>query len=138
MELISYVHFNGQCEAAFRFYEECLRGKIELMLNHEGSPMESQVAPEWRNKIMHARLSVGEGILMGCDAPSQHYERPQGFSVQLGVENSFEAERIFKALSENGKVCMPIQKTFWADRFGMVVDQFGTPWMINSYTGGGQ
>jgi PhnB protein len=135
MEVASYLVFNGQCEDAFRFYEQCFGGKIELMLNHEGAPTENEIPAEWRKKIMHARLKVGDGVLMGSDASSQHYERPQGFSVQLAMNDRAEADRIFRALAENGKVCMPIQKTFWADRFGMVVDQFGTPWMINCYGG---
>jgi PhnB protein len=74
---------------------------------------------------------VGDRILMGSDAPSDRYELMKGFSVALGIDDPKDAERIFHALSENGAVQMPIQKTFWAARFGMLVDQFGTPWMIN-------
>jgi PhnB protein len=80
---------------------------------------------------MHARLMVGDRILMGSDAPSDRHEPMKGFSVTLGIDDPKDAERIFDALSEHGTVQMPIQKTFWAARFGMLVDQFGTPWMIN-------
>jgi PhnB protein len=131
MQLNPYLTFNGQCEAAFKFYEKVLGGKVEAMMPHEGSPMAEHVPPEWRSKIMHARLSVGDNLLMGSDAPPDHYEQMKGFSVTLGIDDPGLAERLFHALSENGTVQMPIQKTFWAARFGMLVDQFGTPWMIN-------
>ena len=131
MRLNPYLGFNGQCEAAFKFYERCLRGKIEAMLSHEGTPMENQVPAEWRKKILHARLVVGDAVLMGGDMPPERYEAPKGLSVTIGVTEPAEAERIFKALSENGTVTMPLQQTFWAVRFGMLVDRFGIPWMIN-------
>jgi len=131
MKLNSYLFFNGQCEAAFKFYEKCLGGKIEAMLTHEGTPAEQDVLSEWRKKILHARLTVGDQALMGSDAPPERYDKPQGFSVSLNVDKPAEAERIFRALSENGKVQMPLERTFWAVRFGMCVDRFGTPWMVN-------
>jgi PhnB protein len=131
MQLNSYLNFNGQCETAFKFYEQCLGGKIQMMMTHGESPMAEQVAAEWRDKIMHVTLAVGDSLLMGCDAPPQYYEKPQGFFVQMGIDDQDDAERLFQALSENGVVRMPLQQTFWAARFGMLVDQFGTPWMIN-------
>jgi PhnB protein len=131
MQLNPYLMFNGQCEAAFRFYEKALGGKIEAMMRFEGSPMAEQTPPERRNKIMHARMTVGDKMLMGTDAPPDRYEPMKGFSVTISVDDPDQAERIFRALSENGTVQMPIQKTFWAARFGMLVDQFGTPWMVN-------
>jgi PhnB protein len=131
MQVNTYLIFNGQCEAAFKFYERCFGGKIEAMMTHAGSPAEAQAPPEWRDKIMHARLVVDGQVLMGSDAPPGHFEKPQGFSVSLGMKDPAEAERIFKTLAENGKVQMPLQKTFWAQSFGMLVDQFGIPWMVN-------
>ncbi len=131
MQLNPYLTFNGQCAAAFKFYERCLGGKIEAMLTHGESPMAEQVPPEGRDRIMHARLIVGDKVLMGSDAPPEHYEEPKGFSVTLGVDDPADAERIFHALAENGTVRMPLQQTFWAVRFGMLVDQFGIPWMVN-------
>ena len=131
MQLNPYLTFSGQCEAAFKFYEKVLGGKIEAIRSHAGSPMENQVPPEWRSKIMHATLNVDGNMLMGSDAPPDRHEQMKGFTVTLGINDPNEAERVFKALSENGTVQMPIQKTFWAARFGMLVDQFGTPWMIN-------
>jgi PhnB protein len=93
--------------------------------------MEGQTPPDWRNKIMHARLTVGDEVLMGSDAPPERFEAAKGITVTLNLDNPAEAERIFHALAQNGAVQMPIQETFWAARFGMLVDQFGTPWMIN-------
>ncbi|HXA64294.1 MAG TPA: VOC family protein [Bryobacteraceae bacterium] len=131
MQLNPYLTFNGQCEAAFKFYEKCLGGKIEAMIAHTGTPAEQHVPPEWREKIMHARLAVNDEVLMGSDAPPDHYKEPKGFSVSLQFKDIKEAERVFHALAENGKVGMPLQQTFWAARFGTVVDRFGIPWMIN-------
>jgi PhnB protein len=131
MQLNPYLIFNSQCEAAFKFYEERLGGKILVMLDHGSSPMAEQGPPEWRNKIMHARLTVGDAVLMGSDSPPEHYEEMKGFYVALNTEAPADAERIFHALAENGTVRMELQETFWAARFGMLVDQFGVPWMIN-------
>ena len=131
MQLNPYLFFNGQCEVAFKFYAQLLGGKIDGMLTHAGTPAEQQVPAEWRDKIMHARLIVGDQVLMGSDAPPGRYEQPKGFSVSVHPKDPAEAERIFQALAENGSVQMPIQKTFWAARFGMVVDRFGIPWMVN-------
>lgn len=127
-----YLLFNGQCEAAFKFYEKCLGGKIEVMMTHAGTPAEQQVPPEWRDKIIHARMVFGDHMLMASDAPPGRFSKPQGFSVSVTVTDPAEADRMFSALSQNANsVTMPIQKTFWAIRFGMLVDQFGIPWMIN-------
>ena len=131
MQLNPYLHFDGKCEEAFRFYEKSLGGKIVAMMSHRGSPMEAQTPPEWLDKIMHARLVVGETVLMGSDAPPQFFQRMQGFSVTLVIDTPAGAERVFNALAEGGEVRMAIQETFWAQRFGMLVDRFGTPWMIN-------
>jgi PhnB protein len=131
MELNPYLFFNGQCEAAFKFYEQCLGGKIVAMLTHGETPMAEHVSPEWQGKIVHARLAVGDRVLMGSDAPPEYYEEPKGFSISLSIDDPAEAERIFNALAENGRVQMALEETFWAVRFGMVVDRFGTPWMIN-------
>ncbi len=131
MQLNPYLNFNGQCEAAFKFYEQCLGGKIVAVATYGESPMAEQVPPEWRNKIMHAHLTVDGRELMGSDSLPEHYEQTKGFSVLLGIDDPAEAERLFHALAEKGTVRMPIQETFWAARFGMLVDQFGIPWIIN-------
>jgi PhnB protein len=131
MQLYPYLIFNGQCEAAFKFYEKCLDGKIAFMMPYEGSPAAEQVPAEWRTKILHATLTVGANVLQGSDGPPDRYQKPQGFSVTLALTDPAQAERIFQALAENGTVQMPLQQTFWAERFAMLVDRFGIPWMIN-------
>jgi PhnB protein len=131
MKLNPYLSFNGECEAAFKFYEQCLGGKIESFMTFGNSPMAEQTPPDKLDKIMHASLKVGDTVLMGSDAPPDFFEKPQGFSVSLVFDDVAEAERVYTALAENGTVQMPLQETFWAARFGMVVDRFGTPWMIN-------
>jgi PhnB protein len=131
MQLSPYLSFNGQCEAAFRFYERVLRGELVMMFTYGESPAAEHTSPDWRGKIMHARLMLGDKALMGSDAPRGRFEPPKGFHVSIGIDDPGEAERIFHALAENGAVTMPIQETFWAARFGMLVDQFGIPWMIN-------
>src|SRR5271166_203400 len=117
MQLNPYLTFDGRCEAAFKFYEKVLGGKIEAMMTYGSSPMADQSPPEWRGKIMHARMTVGDKMLMASDAPPDRYQPMTGFSVTLGIDDPAEAERIFHAPSEAGTVQMPIQKTFWAARF---------------------
>jgi PhnB protein len=131
MQLEPYLHFSGQCEEAFKFYEKCLGGNNAMMMRYEEAPAGQPVAPEWRKKIMHARMMVGDQVLMGMDAPPERYHKPEGFSLSIGTKNVSEGERIFKALAEGGKVTMPFAETFWAERFGMLVDRFGIPWMVN-------
>jgi PhnB protein len=93
--------------------------------------MAEQAPPGFGSKIMHATFGLDGQRFYGGDAPPGQYEKPQGFTVALGIKDPAEADRVFAALAENGVVQMPIQETFWALRFGAVVDQFGTPWMVN-------
>jgi PhnB protein len=126
-----YLLFDGDCEAAFQFYAKCLGGKIEAMIPHEGTPAAEHVPPKWRKQILHCRMSLGDTELMASDCPPDRYKKPEGFSVNLQIKQPAEAERVFHALAEKGTVVMPIAETFWAARFGMLVDRFGIPWMIN-------
>jgi PhnB protein len=131
MQTNPYLVFDGRCEEAFAFYARTLHGKVTAMMRHGGTPMEAHAPPEWREKILHARVEIGADVLMGSDAPPDRYETPRGFSVSLTIDDPAEAERVFRALAEGGAVRMPIQKTFWAARFGMLVDRFAIPWMVN-------
>ncbi len=135
MQMNPHLSFNGQCEAAFKFYERCFGGKIVAMLAYGDSPMAEQVGSDWRQKIIHATFALGGNRLTGGDVPPQSYRKPQGFSVLLNVDGSTEAQRIFKILAEGGSVQLALTETFWAGRFGLVTDQFGTPWMIQSLLG---
>lgn len=132
MKLNPYLGFDGDCDAAFKFYEQCLGGKIVMKMTYGESPMAEQTPPESKDKIMHVQLNVGDFELMGSDAPPHMAaEKPQGFHVSLQFDNVAEAERIYHALAENGTVTMPLQATFWSVSFGMLVDRFGIPWLIN-------
>jgi PhnB protein len=131
MELSPYLNFNGNCAEAFTLYAQCLGGKIEMMQTHGDSPMAGQVAPGWNDKILHARMVFGDTALMASDAPPEMYEPPRGIYVSINVDTPEDADRIYGTLSDQGTVQMPIQETFWAARFAMFVDRFGTPWMIN-------
>lgn len=135
MQINAYLFFDGRCAEAFQFYERVLGGKIDFMQTAGESPARDQMPPEQHDSIMHVRMSVGDQVLMGSDAPPPHFEQPRGFYVSLGIEDPAEAERIFNALAEGAQVRMPLQKTFWAGRFGMLVDRFGTPWMVNCEKG---
>jgi PhnB protein len=131
MQVNPYLTFNGDCEAAFKFYQQCLGGEIVAMMPHRGTPAEEHVPPEWLDKIMHARLVVEGAVLMASDGLPDRYQEPKGISVSLQVKDPEKAERIFHALAAGGTVQMPIAETFWAVKFGMLRDQYGVPWMIN-------
>jgi PhnB protein len=131
MKFTPYLNFNGNCKEAFEFYARVLGGKIETMMTHGESPIANEVPPAWHDRVLHASLLVNGEYLLASDSPPQHYEKPAGLYVSIHLTNSAEADRIFYAFAEGGTVTMPIEKTFWAERFGMVVDRFGTPWMIN-------
>jgi PhnB protein len=131
MQVNPYLVFNGNCEAAFARYREVLGGTLQAMMRHSDAPPGMPVADGWHDKIMHACLMLDDFALMGSDAPPQFQAPMQGFSVNLGLSSIAEAERIYAALSEGGEIRMALQQTFWADRFGMWTDRFGTPWMIN-------
>ena len=131
MSLNPYLYFDGQCEEAFKFYEQCLGGKVTFMMTYEGSPMAAQAPPGFSKKILHAGLALDGGALEGCDAGPGEYKKPESFALMLRPKDVVEAERIFNALAEKGTVQMPFQEYFWALRFGHVVDRFGMAWLIN-------
>ena len=131
MQLSTHLGFNGKCAEAFAFYEKLLGGKILMTMTYGESPMAAQFSRGEQSLVMHTTLAIGEYRLMGADAPGERYKPQQGFAVSLDVQDEAEADRIFDGLAKGGTVQMPIQKTFWAKRFGMVTDRFGTPWMVN-------
>ncbi len=131
MRLNTHLSFNGQCQEAFEFYAKCLGGKVTFMMTYGESPMSAQTAPEWRSKILHASFAMGNELLTGADTPPEINQKPQGVSILYSLDETGEADRVFRELAEGGTIQMAIQETFWAQRFGMLVDRFGTPWMIN-------
>jgi len=126
-----YLSFNGQCKAAFEYYEKALGGKIAFMMTYGDSPMGTQTPPDQKDRIMHVSLNVGDETLAGADAPPQFFSEAHGMCVSLDIPDPAEAERVYKALADGGAVQMELQETFWAQRFAMFRDRFGTPWMIN-------
>jgi PhnB protein len=131
MELSPYLMFNGNCEEALKFYEQTLGAKIEGVSKHAGTPSEEHVPPDWRDKVLHAKFTVGNNVVMASDAPPGHYAPPQGMSMALGLNDAAKGKEVFEKLAENGTVQLPFQQTFWASGFGMCVDRFGIPWMVN-------
>ena len=128
MKMYTYVNFSGKCAEAFRFYEQQLGGTITMLMTHGQAPDQSKVSPDWKDAVLHARLSIGGTELMGADIPNAQPMRSSYLS--LNVESDAEAERIFSALSDGGEVFMPMQETFFATRFGQLRDRFGLNWMI--------
>jgi PhnB protein len=131
MKVTPYLNFDGNCKEAMTHYERVLGGKIDTIMPYRGSPMEAHAPPGGLDRIMHASLTFGDQKLLGSDAPPGRYERPQGVWVSLHVDTAAEAERIWNDLASGANVVMPIDKTFWAERFGMLVDRYGTPWMVD-------
>lgn len=130
--LETYLTFNGNCAEAMRFYERTLGGKIEMMLTFADAPDANQYPAAAAKQIMHASIDIGGHRLMASDAmPGQPYEGMTGFSLSLGHDTAAEAKKVFDALSAGGQVTMPLQETFWAETFGMLIDRFGTPWMLS-------
>ena len=127
----TYLIFDGNCAEAMRFYERTLGGKLEALMTHAQSPIAAQTPPGSADRIMHASLNLGDRRLMASDAMPGHYQGMRGFSLSLSYPTAAEAKRVFDALAEGSKVTMPLDKTFWAEAFGMLVDRFGTPWMVN-------
>ena len=132
MKLNPYLSFKGDCAEAFSFYERCLNGKILFSMTHGNSPMSEGTPPEMRDKIMHMSMQAGDAVLMGSDIPAEHYQKPSPTcQIALGIKDPAEAEKVFNALSEGSTIHMPLQETFWAQKFGMLTDRYGFGWMIS-------
>jgi PhnB protein len=131
MQVNPYLFYDGNCEEALTFYQKVLGARIDAMHRFGEGPPEMQSAPEHKNRIMHARLTIDGEVLMASDGMPGHFNKPQGFAVSLQVEDPADAERRFKALADGGTVNMPFGKTFFSKGFGMCVDKFGIPWMVN-------
>jgi PhnB protein len=130
MKLYTYLNYGGNCELAFRFYEQHLGGKITMMMTHGQQPNPNDVSPDWKNAILHARMNIGETVLIGADVPPERFQPMRSVYLSLIVSSIDEAESIYTLLSDGGQIFMPMQETFFAFRFGMLRDKFGTSWMI--------
>jgi len=132
MKLYTYLNFNGNCRAAFEYYEKHLGGKILMMMKHSDAPSGSAIPPEWSSAILYARMSLGETELMAADIPPDRQKPMRSAYLYLSVSGPEEAERVFTSLSDGGQIIMPLEETFWAARYAVVRDQFGTLWMISA------
>ena len=130
MKLLTYLNYGGNCAQAFRFYEEHLGGEIKMMMKHGEMPGASDVPPEWRDAILHARIDLGGTELLGADVPPERFQPMRSAYLTLVLDSSDEAERIYALLSEGGQIFMPMEETFFAFRFAMLRDRFGTSWML--------
>jgi len=129
MKLHTYLNYGGNCEQAFRFYEQHLGGKITMMMTHGQQPNPNDVSPDRKNAILHARINIGEMELMGADVPPERFQPMRSVYLSLTVSSIDEAERIYALLSDGGQIFMVMQEAFFG-RFGMLRDKFGTSWMI--------
>ena len=129
MKFHAYLNFDGDCAEAFRYYQQLLGGDLDIR-THRDSPGAEGVPEDWADRVMHAALTVGDQLLMASDAPPEHYQRPASTYVSVSVDTMAEARRIFDGLADGAEVQMPFQQTFWSPGFGMLVDRWGTPWMV--------
>jgi PhnB protein len=135
MQIQPYLFFNGRCEEAVEFYRRALGAKVEMLMRFKDSPdpvPPGMIPPGSENKVMHASLSIGDTTVMASDGNCSGQPGFQGFSLSISLTNLAEADRLFAALAEGGQVQMPLAKTFWSPRFGMLTDRFGVGWMINA------
>jgi len=130
MQLHTYLNYGGNCEQAFQFYEQHLGGKITFLMRQGEQPKSANVAPEWKNAVLHARMTIGGTELSGADIPPDRFQPMRSAYLTLTVDSTGEAERLYGLLTDGGQIFMPIQQTFFASRFAMLRDRFGTSWMI--------
>ena len=130
MKLHTYLNYGGNCKQAFEFYEKHLGGKIIMMMTHAEQPNPSNVPPGWKDAILHARIDLGETQLLGADVPPERFQPMRSAYLSLSVDSINEAERIYGLLSDGGEIFMKMEETFFAFRFAMLRDKFGTSWMI--------
>ncbi|MBW3628905.1 MAG: VOC family protein [Gemmatimonadetes bacterium] len=128
MKLSVYLNYAGNCEEAFQFYEQRLGATITMLQRHGEQPYQSRVPPDWKTAILHARMEIGDTVVMGADIPGA--EPMRSAYLTLSVPAAEEAERIYALLSEGGQIFMKMEETFFAKRFAMLRDKFGTSWML--------
>jgi PhnB protein len=131
MQSTPYLSFNGNCREALDMYQRVLGATVDAVMNFGDTPAAEHVGPDWADKVMHSAFRIGDSVVMASDSPHGMYQTPQGFMLTLSIEDPAEADRVYAALVDGGQETMPIQETFWALRFGMCTDKFGTPWAVN-------
>ena len=135
MQVQPYLFFDGRCEEAIEFYKKTLGAKVDMLMRFKEAPAQSMVSPDNREKVMHCAFHVGDTQMLASDGRCTGKPTFQGFALTITAKDDAEAERLFAALGESGQVQMPMSETFFAARFGMVADKFGTGWMVLSPKG---
>lgn len=130
MKLYTYLNYGGNCRQAFEFYEKHLGGRITFVTTHGEQPESNKVPPDWKKAVLHARIELGDTILLGADIPPERFQPIRSAYLSLMVDSVDEAERIYALLSDGGEIFMPMEETFFAHRFAMLRDRFGTSWML--------
>jgi PhnB protein len=130
VQLHTYLNYGGNCEQAFRFYEQHLGGRITMLMRHGEQPGLGEIPANWHDKVLHARVSLGGTELLGADIPPDRFQPMRSAYLTLTLDSTADAERIYALLSDGGQVFMPMQETFFAFRFAMLRDRFGTSWML--------
>jgi len=130
MKLYTYLNYGGNCRQAFEFYVQHLGGKITELTTHGEMPGEAKVPPDWKDAVLHARMDLGETVLLGADVPPERFQPMRSAYLTLIVDSSKEADRIYALLKEGGQIFMAMEETFFAHRFAMLRDRFGTSWML--------
>ena len=130
MKLYTYLNYGGTCRQAFEFYEKHLGGKITMLTTHGEQPDQSRVPENWKNAVLHARIDIGGTTILGADIPPDRFQPMRSAYLSLMLDSNAEAERVYALLSEGGEIFMKMEETFFAQRFAMLRDRFGTSWML--------
>jgi PhnB protein len=130
MQLHTYLNYGGNCEQAFRFYEQHLGGKVTMLMRHGEAPEPGPTPPDWKDKVLHARMNLGGTELLGADIPIDRFQPMRSAYLTLTLGSNEEAERIYALLEDRGEIFMKMEETFFANRFAMLRDRFGTSWML--------
>jgi PhnB protein len=130
MKVRTYLNYGGNCAEAFKFYERNLGAKIGMLMTYDQAPGATNLKPEEAKAVLHAQISVGDTDIMASDVPKDRYQPMRSAYICLGVDSDAEAERVHKVLADGGEIFMPMQETFYATKFSMLRDKFGTSWMV--------
>jgi PhnB protein len=130
MKLCTYLNYGGNCRQAFEFYAAHLGGRIVMLMTHGQNPAGSLPAPDMKDAVLHARLELADTVLLGADVPPDHFQPMRSAYLTLTLESAEEADRVYALLVDGGQIFLQMQETFFADRFAMLRDRFGTSWML--------
>jgi PhnB protein len=130
MQLHTYLNYGGNCEQAFKFYEQHLGGQMTMLMRHGDAPDQGPAPPDWKDKVLHARMTLGGTELLGADVPKDRFQPMRSAYLTLTLDSNEEAERVYALLAEGGEIFMPMSEMFFAHRFAMLRDRFGTSWML--------